>query len=218
MKAMILAAGRGERMRPLTDRLPKPLLTVGEKPLIQYHIENLVAAGIREIVINTAWLGEQIQDFLGSGTKFGASIQWSEENPALETAGGIKRALPLLGETRFVVVNADIWADFDFTALLDMDDGASLAHLVLVPNPPQHPVGDFALDTAGRLDLTGTELYTFSGLSVLSPALFDHVPEGPGALAPLLRRHAGTVTGEIYRGLWFDVGTPARLAALNERF
>ena len=215
MRAMILAAGRGERMRPLTDRVPKPLLEAGGKPLLQHHIERLVAGGVREMVINTCWLGEQIRAFAGDGSRFGASIPWSAEDPVLETAGGIKRALGMLGGDPFIVVNADVWSDFDYAALRGRCRDGALAHLVLVPNPSHHPRGDFALDRRGGLDLAGSVRFTFAGISVLSGALFDDVPDGPGPLAPVLRRHAGAVTGEIFRGLWFDIGTPARLAELD---
>jgi MurNAc alpha-1-phosphate uridylyltransferase len=212
---MVLAAGRGERMRPLTDRVPKPLLPAAGKPLIQYHIEKLVAAGVGDIVVNTAWLGQQIRAFLGDGSALGARIHWSEEETALETAGGIVRALPALGTDPFLVVNADVWTDYDYRELVQRGVRGGLAHLVLVPNPAHHPQGDFALDGAGRLDLTGAQRFTFAGLSLLSPQLFRGVPAGPGPLAPLLRRHAAEVTGEIYRGLWFDIGTAARLAELE---
>lgn len=217
MKAMILAAGRGERMRPLTDRVPKPLLMAGGKPLLQHHIERLVAAGVRDLVINTCWLGAQIRAFAGDGSRFGARIAWSHEDPVLETAGGIRRALPQLGGAPFIVVNADIWSDYDYAALAGKCRDAALGHLVLVPNPPHNPGGDFALDPLGRLDLSASERFTFAGISVLAPALFADVPDGPGPLAPVLRRHAETVTGEIHRGLWFDIGTPARLAELDAR-
>ncbi len=216
MKAMILAAGHGKRMRPLTETIPKPLLPVGGKPLIQYHIERLAAAGVEDIVINTAWLGPQIAAFVGDGSRFGVRIQLSAEGRALETAGGIRRALPLLGEGHFMIVNGDIWTDYDFVSLLNADLGDVLAHLVLVPNPPQHAEGDFTLDSVGRIDAGGGERYTYAGISVLAAALFDGVADGPAALAPLLRGQApGALTGELHRGLWFDVGTPQRLAELD---
>lgn len=216
MKAMILAAGHGKRMRPLTETTPKPLLPVAGKPLLQYHIENLVAAGVEDIVINTAWLGSQIAAFVGDGSRFGVRIRQSDEGEPLETAGGIKRALPLLGDGHFIIVNADIWTDYDFRLLLNADLGDVLAHLVLVSNPVQHPGGDFVLDSGGRIDVGPGERYTYSGLSVLHAALFDGVADGPAALAPLLRAQApGAVTGELHRGRWFDIGTPQRLAQLD---
>lgn len=216
MKAMILAAGHGKRMRPLTETIPKPLLPVAGKPLLQYHIENLVAAGVADIVINTAWLGSQIAAFVGDGARFGARIHLSDEGQPLETAGGIKRALPLLGNGHFIVVNGDIWTDYDFSALLNAKLGDVLAHLVLVSNPAQHPRGDFTLDDSGCIDAGSGERYTYSGLSVLHTALFDGVADGPAALAPLLRAQApGAVTGELHRGRWFDIGTPQRLAQLD---
>ena len=216
MKAMILAAGHGKRMRPLTQTTPKPLLPVAGKPLLQYHIENLVAAGVADIVINTAWLGSQIAAFVGDGSRFGVRIRLSDEGEPLETAGGIKRALPFLGNGHFIIVNGDIWCDYDFTALLNTDLGDVLAHLVLVPNPAQHPEGDFVLDSRGFVDASPGERYTYSGISVLHAALFDDIPDGPSALAPLLRAQApGAVTGELHRGRWFDIGTPQRLAQLD---
>jgi MurNAc alpha-1-phosphate uridylyltransferase len=212
---MILAAGHGKRMRPLTATTPKPLLEVGGKPLLQYHIEALVAAGMADIVINTAWLGEQIAAFVGDGSQFGARIALSPEGMPLETAGGIKRALPLLGESRFVVVNGDIWTDYDFADLQQVDPAVT-AHLVLVPNPPQHPGGDFYLDNAGFISPVDGPRYTYSGISMLSAAMFESLADGPAALAPLLRAQpAGAVSGEYYRGRWFDVGTPQRLAELD---
>jgi MurNAc alpha-1-phosphate uridylyltransferase len=212
---MILAAGHGKRMRPLTATTPKPLLKVGGKPLLQYHIEALVAAGMADIVINTAWLGEQVAAFVGDGSRFGARITLSPEGEPLETAGGIKRALPLLDAHRFVVVNGDTWTEYPFAALRGIDPGVA-AHLVLVPNPPQHPLGDFCLNPDGVIEPGEGPCYTFSGISVLSAAMFESLPDGPSPLAPLLRSQpTGAVTGECYRGRWFDVGTPARLAELD---
>lgn len=215
MKAMILAAGRGERMRPLTDSIPKPLLKVGGKSLIEYHIEALVRAGLCELVINTAWHGEQIEQLLGSGEKYGAVIEYSHEGEhALETAGGIVQALPLLNGGPFVVVNADIWTDYDYSNLPEsLDD---FAHLVLVDNPPQHSGGDFAL-LNGRVQNEGDTRLTFSGIGVYQPTLFSALEAGIRPLAPLLRAAmAGDkISGEHYRGQWFDIGTPERLQALD---
>jgi MurNAc alpha-1-phosphate uridylyltransferase len=218
MMAMLLAAGRGERMRPLTDLTPKPLLQVGGKPLIVWHIERLVDAGITDIVINHAHLGKKIEQALGDGSRFGATIRYSDEGTALETAGGIAFALQLLGEQPFAVVNGDIWCDYDFARLsgLAANMRQDNAHLVLVNNPPQHPHGDFGLRD-GRVTDSGPKL-TFSGIGLYRPELFMHIPRGSKApLAPLLREQiaAGRVSGEYHRGLWFDVGTPQRLAELD---
>jgi MurNAc alpha-1-phosphate uridylyltransferase len=230
MRAMILAAGRGERMRPLTDHTPKPLLEVSGKPLIVWHIENLARAGFRDLVINTAWLGKHLEAALGDGRDFGVRLHWSrEEGEPLETAGGIVKALPLLGEAPFLVVNGDIWLRYDFTRLRTMlaptlfAPTLRLAHLVLVGNPEHNRRGDFALQ--GRMfegmECTvlneGNPRFTFSGLSVLHPLLFAGLPPGRRALAPLLRAaiSAGKVTGEYFAGPWVDVGTPQRLAELD---
>ena len=225
---MILAAGRGERMRPLTDRTPKPLLAVGGKPLIVWHLERLRAAGFAHIVINHAHLGEQIEAALGNGAAFGVSIEYSREVSALETAGGIATALPLIAAEVFTVVNGDIYCEYDFSRLAEpmarLAAGHDQVHLVLVDNPPQHPKGDFVLD-AGRLHNPGSRLsaddspLTFSGIGVYHRALFAHTPAGEKApLAPLLRLaiEAGRASGEHYGGRWEDVGTPARLTALDE--
>lgn len=215
MKAMILAAGRGERMRPLTDHTPKPLLKAGGRALIEYHIDHLVAAGITELVINHAHLGEQIEAALGDGGCYGATIRYSHEVTALETAGGIFNALPLLGDGPFVVVNGDVWSDYPFERLSVEITG--LAHLVLVDNPPQHPGGDFAL-SGDRVVSDGGEKLTFSGISMLSPQLFADCSPGAFPLAPLLRQAMarGLVSGEYYRGRWYDIGTPQRLQQLDE--
>lgn len=215
MKAMILAAGRGERMRPLTDHTPKPLLKAGGRALIEYHIDHLVAAGITELVINHAHLGEQIEAALGDGGRYGATIRYSHEVTALETAGGIFNALPLLGDGPFVVVNGDVWSDYPFERL--PVSIAGLAHLVLVDNPPQHPGGDFAL-SGDRVVSDGSEKLTFSGISMLSPQLFADCSPGAFPLAPLLRQAMarGLVSGEHYRGRWYDIGTPQRLQQLDE--
>ncbi len=217
MKAMILAAGRGERMRPLTDRTPKPLLEAGGRPLILWQIEALREAGFRELVINLAHLGDRLQAALGDGAAFGVRIAYSPEpEGALETGGGIRHALPLLGPAPFLVVNGDIWTDYDYARLPAEPEG--LAHLVLVDNPPHHPEGDFALQ-AGRVLPEGEPRYCFSGIGVYRPELFADLPEGRFPLAPVLRRAmaAGRVTGEHHAGLWSDVGTPARLAELDRR-
>lgn len=216
MKAMILAAGRGERMRPLTDRTPKALLRVGGQTLIEHHIHAMVRAGITELVINHAHLGEQIVRALGDGAAYGVAIRYSPETgAALETGGGIFNALPLLGAAPFLVVNADIWTDYDFTGLPRDIDG--LAHLVMVDNPPQHPGGDFSL-SAGRLAQRGPAMLTFSGIGVYRPALFEGCAAGAFPLAPLLRRamDAGQVSGEHYTGRWYDIGTPQRLAQISD--
>ncbi len=209
---MILAAGRGERLRPLTDTRPKPLLEVEAKPLIVYHLEALARAGFTEIVINLSWLGEQIRSRLGGGDEFGLSIEYSEEPTALETAGGIVQALPLLGE-RFVVVNADIFTDFDFARLRSID---SLAHLVLVDNPDHNDGGDFSLlDATVGNDDSGR--HTFSGIAQYHRDFFADLRPGKQALAPLLRAAAanGQVSGELFQGKWIDIGTAERLQALN---
>lgn len=222
MKAMILAAGFGERLRPLTDETPKPLLHIGNKPLIQYHVERLVAAGVREIVVNTSWLGEQIESFLGDGSRFGASIAWSREMEPLETGGGIRRALPLLGNQPFVVINGDVWTDYPLQSLVERSWSEDLdAHLVLVPNPPHHVSGDFSLNVEQRVcyPLAGDQTFTFSGISVMRPetfAMFSSASERfplRDVLAGGIR--GGYVTGEVYRGTWWDVGTIERLQALN---
>jgi MurNAc alpha-1-phosphate uridylyltransferase len=222
MQAMILAAGRGERMRPLTDTLPKPLLPAGGKPLIAWHIERLVAAGMADIVINHAWLGARLEAALGDGSRYGARIRYSREGSALETAGGIANALPLLGEQPFLVINGDVWCDWDpaaATAMARQIDGRSiLAWLLLVQNPDHHPTGDFHLTDDGALAQDGGARLTFSGIGIYHPALFAGIAPGAAArLAPLLRdaigRHA--VRGQRHAGRWVDVGTPERLAALD---
>ncbi len=216
MKAMILAAGRGNRMRPLTDHRPKPLLEAGGRPLIHYHLERLAAAGIRDIVINHAHLGDQIETALGNGRAFGLSIRYSPEPTALETGGGIFKALPLLGAAPFMVINGDIWTDLDPATLgLGLDAG-DLAHLVLVENPPHNPDGDFSL-IAGRVQPDGGPRLTFSGIGVYSPSLFKDCRPGVFPLTPLLRQATadGRVGGRQHRGHWFDIGTPERLAELD---
>jgi len=220
MKAMILAAGRGERMRPLTDTRPKALLAVGGKPLIVWHIEKLAGAGFSEIVINHAHLGALIEAALGNGERFGVDIVYSPEAEALETAGGIAHALRLLGDTPFAAVNADVFSDFDYLRLADavgrLAHQDMQAHLVLVANPEHHTAGDFGLH-GGRVALEGARL-TFSGIAAYQPAVFAAIPPGSKAkLAPLLREHiaAQRVSGEMYTGRWRDIGTPARLALLD---
>jgi len=217
MRAMILAAGRGERMRPLTDHTPKPLLPVGGRALIEHHLAALAAAGFREVVINHAHLGAQIEAALGDGARYGLLIRYSPEETALETGGGIFRALPLLGPEPFVVINGDIWTDYPLAQLPQAPAG--LAHLVLVDNPAHHPQGDFALDAAGRVYEEGQPRFTFSGIGLYRPELFEGCEAGRFALAPLLRRAmaAGRVSGEHYRGAWIDVGTPERLADVERR-
>ncbi|MFQ3324971.1 MAG: MurNAc alpha-1-phosphate uridylyltransferase [Pseudomonadales bacterium] len=219
MRAMILAAGRGKRLRPLTDDKPKPLIEVGGKPLIVYHIESLVAAGVTELVINVAWLGQQIIDYLGDGAIFGASIQYSVEAEALDTGGGIFQALPMLGNEPFIVVNADIWSTYPLARLLakDLPDGG-LAHLVLVNNPAENPGGDFSLSSDGFC-LNQQPGYTFSGFRVFSPKLFIACQQGCFSVVPLLRQamDSGLISGELFDGQWVDVGTPERLNLLNEQ-
>lgn len=217
MRAMILAAGKGERMRPLTLHTPKPLLPVGGMPLIEHHIRALAAAGFTELVINHAWLGQQIEDYLGDGARFGVSIAFSAEGEPLETGGGIRRALSLLGEAPFLLVNGDVWTDYPFADLRRPLDG--LAHLVLVDNPAHHPAGDFRLQ-GGRAEPRGAQPgLTYSGIAVLDPALFAGCPAGAFKLAPLLveAMGRGAVGGEHYRGQWVDVGTVERLAEIERR-
>lgn len=218
MKAMILAAGKGERMRPLTLTTPKPLLKAGGVPLIVHHIRKLRAAGFQELVINHAWLGQQIEEALGTGEDHGVSITWSREGEPLETAGGIIRALPLLdSETGwFVVINGDIWHDFDLRGLTPPARGKAL--LVLTDNPPHHPHGDFALAAGGRVVTEGADRLTFTGISLLHRSLFDDLPPGPRKLAPILRdaMARGEVSGLHHPGRWIDIGTPERLAALDQ--
>jgi MurNAc alpha-1-phosphate uridylyltransferase len=219
---MILAAGRGERMRPLTDHTPKSMLQVGGKPLIFRHLEKLAAAGFGSVVINHAHLGQQIESAVGDGGRWNLTIRFSPEAQALETAGGIRNALPLLREQVFAVVNADVYSDYDYARLaraIRQMRGATLAHLVLVDNPPHHPAGDFSLQ--GNLVRAGAnDLLTFSGIGAYRAALFDPVaPGAKHALAPLLREQMslGRVTGEHFRGEWDDIGTPLRLADLEAR-
>ena len=226
MKAMILAAGRGERMRPLTDHTPKPLLIVGGKPLIVWHLERLADAGFKEIVINHAHLGAQIEQALGNGAKWGLSIDYSPEKVALETAGGIANALELLtkntkGDEPFLVVNGDVYTEIDFkNPVSNFNAGTKklMVHLVLVDNPPQHPDGDFAIDD-NRLKNSGKQMRTFSGVGVYHPELFGEIVKGqPAKLAPLLRKaiENDVATAQYYQGVWHDIGTPERLRSLDE--
>ncbi len=216
---MILAAGRGERMRPLTNTTPKPLLVAGGKPIIQHTIEQLVSAGFTEIVINIAHLGQQIQHTLGNGQQLGASIAYSDEDEtALETAGGIINALPLLGDNPFLVVNGDIANDYDFSQLNNKT--IDLAHLVLIPNPEHHPEGDFQLLKNGMTTVQGESKLTFSGIGLYDPKLFANTQPGKTKLAPLLRSAMidNKVTGEKFEGFWMDIGTPERLQELDKRY
>ncbi|NIL18130.1 N-acetylmuramate alpha-1-phosphate uridylyltransferase MurU [Pseudomonas sp. AN3A02] len=217
MKAMILAAGKGERMRPLTLQTPKPLIQAGGKRLIEYHLEALAKAGFTDIVINHAWLGQQIEGYMGDGAQYGVRIQYSAEGEPLETGGGIFKALPLLGDEPFLVVNGDIWTDYDFASLNQPLNG--LAHLVMVDNPPHHPSGgDFYIKDGALHDAApGADNLTFSGISVLHPELFAGCSAGAFKLAPLLRdaMAKGLVTGEHMNGRWIDVGTLERLAQVE---
>jgi MurNAc alpha-1-phosphate uridylyltransferase len=220
MKAMILAAGRGERMRPLTLSRPKPLLDVGGRALIEHHLQALVAAGFSQVVINLSWLGEQICAALGDGARFGIDIRYSEEGPEpLETGGGIFRALPLLGPAPFLVLNGDVWTTYPYAALRERWLARDLAHLVLVPNPAHNERGDFVLRDGRMREGEEGDRYTFSGIGVYHPSLFDGCRDGIFKLAPLLRAaaSAGRVSAELYEGDWLDIGTPERLAALDRR-
>lgn len=220
MKAMILAAGLGNRMRPLTLYTPKPLLEVGGKPLIVWHIEKLKKIGVTEIVINSAWLAGKLIGSLGDGSQFGVDIRWTREDEGLETAGGIINALPLLGTDPFILVNGDVWTTMDFEVLRHIKLNDDLAHLVLVDNPKQHPEGDFTLFDGRAFtfdqDVTGENL-TFSGVSVIHPKLFDGLEPGKRPLAPLLKQamHNQKISGEKLKGAWVDVGTPERLLELD---
>ncbi|WP_233078780.1 N-acetylmuramate alpha-1-phosphate uridylyltransferase MurU [Rheinheimera soli] len=218
MKAMILAAGRGERMRPLTDLLPKPLLAVAGKALIHYHLEALRDAAVQDIVINHAWLGHLLPQHLGTGQQFGVKIRYSDEGAeGLETAGGIKKALPLLGDAPFMVINGDVFSDYPYQQLMDKLAPDSLAHLVLVPNPLQHPNGDFGISATGLALAEAEQCFTFSGIAVYRPEFFSAVPEGKQKLAPYLRRAMAQhqVTAELYQGVWHDIGTVQRLNELS---
>ncbi|WP_051919427.1 N-acetylmuramate alpha-1-phosphate uridylyltransferase MurU [Basilea psittacipulmonis] len=226
MKAMILAAGRGERMKPLTDSCPKPLLNVHDKPLIVWHIERLKAHGIQDIVINTAWLGEQITHALGKGEQWGVTIEYSHEHyPGLETAGGIAQALPLLGQEPFLVINGDIWTDWPIQEAFKMRDDLKrhecLASLIFVNNPAHHPSGDYGIQDHRLCSKTPENAYTFSGIGVYQPEFFKKIahyqPMIPYKLKPLFDQALANhqVMAHLYQGLWFDIGTPERLATLD---
>jgi len=214
---MILAAGRGERLRPLTDRVPKPLLEAGGKPLLAWHLERLAQAGFRDIVINVSHLGELIERRFGTGAGFGVTIAWSREAAPLETAGGIAQACALLGSEPFLLLNADIWCDYDFSRARGLRLETRLAHLVLVPNPPHAPRGDFSL-RAGTVGNEAAPRYTYAGIALLAPRLVAGVSAGAKApLAPLLRAAASRaeISGELFQGIWRDAGTAGRLAELE---
>ena len=228
LRALVFAAGKGERMRPLTDSTPKPLLRVGGKPLIAWHLERLAAIGVRDVVLNTSWLADQFEPALGDGAAWGLRLHYSYEGPEpLETGGGMLKALPLLGDAPFLVINADAWTDADFATL--PREPAGLAHLLMVDNPAQHPRGDFRLDADGRLGDDGAPRLTYSGIGVYRPAILDGwrtiIGSAPGSeldpprfkLVPLLRAAMarGLVHGQYHAGSWTDVGTPERLAALD---
>jgi MurNAc alpha-1-phosphate uridylyltransferase len=221
VKAMILAAGLGQRMRPLTDQLPKPLLQVGGKPLLQYHLENLRAAGITEIIINLAYLGEKIREFVGDGSRFGVQARYSQEPEPLETAGALLKALPLLGGEPFLVINSDVWSDYSLNKLADYTLGAQHSgHLILVPNPDFHPVGDFGLrDDGVVVEDDHSPRYTFAGISLLHPHMIATYPQRREKfpLVEVFRYEIarGNLTAEVHRGRWSDVGTPERLRLLG---
>ena len=220
MRAMILAAGLGKRMQPLTANLPKPLLQVRGKPLIEHQIEKLVAAGVSGIVINHFYLGDMIEAVLGDGSRFGVEISYSQESTRLDTAGGIIKSLPQLHDDSFIVVNADIWTDFDFSSLQAVDGKDRLAHLVLVDNTDHNPYGDFYIDDAGRVHEDHSardQKLTFSGIYVLHKNLFTGLPIESISVVPLLQAAMteNRVSGEIHLGLWMDIGTPARLQEVN---
>lgn len=221
MRAMILAAGLGKRMQPLTADLPKPLLKVADKSLIEHQLDRLAAAGVESVVINHFYLGNMIEEALGDGSQFGLEIQYSKEAIRLETAGGIIKALPKLKDDSFIVVNSDIWTDFDFSTLQEVDGEDRLAHLVLVENADHNPHGDFYIDENGRVhedhDAADARL-TFSGISVMHKNLFKDLPIQPRSFVPLLQEamQADKVSGEVHSGLWIDVGTPERLQEVNK--
>ncbi len=215
MRAMILAAGRGERMRPLTDHTPKPLLQVGGKPLIEYHLERLCVAGITEIVINIAWLGAQLRNALGDGSRYGVHIAYSDEGDyALETGGGIFEALPLLGREPFIVVSGDVWVDYPYADLAMKLAANDLAHLVLVPNPDFHPRGDFGLQQ-DRVTGPGEPSFTYANIGIYRRELFVGCQSGRFALAPLLYKSIGRLGGELFTGRWHNLGNPEQLGVLD---
>lgn len=217
MKAMILAAGKGERMRPLTDQIPKPLLEVAGKPLIVWHLEKLAKANFEEVIINHAYLGEMIEAYIGDGSRWNLKITYSREGSPLETAGGIKKALPLIGDQPFLVINADIYTDFNFATIKNRNLNDCKGHLVMVKNPKQHPDGDFFLQN-NQIELEGKERLTFSGIAIYQPKIFEDINiESVAKLAPILKKLIGAkcISGEAYQGLWFDIGTPERLNEVN---
>lgn len=216
MKAMILAAGLGTRMRPLTDSTPKPMLLVAGVPLIEYHVRNCVRAGIAQIVINHAYLGEQIEAYLGDGRRFDCTIEYSREGEPLDTGGGIFRALPLLGDEPFIAMNADVWTDYPLKKLLDKTP--ERAHLVMTNNPPQHPQGDFYLRDGLLSEAGENGKLTWTGIRVINPALFENCSDGVFSIVPLLKQamKENRVSGEYFSGRWFDIGTPERLREINE--
>jgi MurNAc alpha-1-phosphate uridylyltransferase len=216
MKALVFAAGRGERMRPLTDTTPKPLLKAGGKALIEYSIENLAKAGFRDVVINVAYLGQQIIDYCGDGSRWGVSIAYSDEgDTALETAGGIVKALPLLGQQPFLAINSDIICDYPLAQLRGRQ--FDLAHLVMIDNPPHHPQGDFSLDSTGLLSEQGDNKLTFSGIGLYRPELFAGLSVEPMKLRPVFNAamQSQRISGERFTGTWIDIGTPERLNELD---
>lgn len=220
MKAMILAAGRGTRMAPLTDHCPKPLLPLQGKTLIEHHIEKLARAGIVDIVINHAYLGHMIEQHLGNGERYGVRVQYSPESVALETGGGVLQALPLLGDEPFLLINGDVWTNWDYRQAFDVSLGAHFAHLWLVPNPEHHPVGDFCLrnEQVSNDDVPVDQRFTFSGISLIDPKLVANHRPGAFALAPLLRKacEQQRVVGSLLQADWVDVGTPQRLQQLEQ--
>jgi MurNAc alpha-1-phosphate uridylyltransferase len=215
MKAMILAAGRGERLRPLTDEIPKPLIEVAGRSLIEYHLINLAASGFKEIVINTAWLADKIHQQLGDGSNYGVKIRYSDEGEALDTAGGIINALPLLGKDPFLVVNGDIWCDYDFSTLPELKYPMQ-AHLLLVNNPGHNQKGDFALQDV-LIKNNGNPMFTYSGIGIFTEKFFADQNSGISPLAPLIRQKSERelISGQIHHGLWTDVGTVERLLELE---
>ena len=217
MKAMILAAGKGERMRPLTDQIPKPLLEVAGKPLIAWHLEKLAKANFEEVIINHAYLGEMIEAYVGDGSRWNLKIAYSREGSPLETAGGIKKALPLIGDQPFLVINADIYTDFNFATIKNRNLNDCKVHLVMVKNPKQHPDGYFFLQN-NQIELKGKKRLTFSGIAIYQPKIFEDINIEPVAkLAPILKKLIGAkcISGEAHQGLWFDIGTPERLNEVN---
>lgn len=217
MKAMILAAGRGERLRPLTDETPKPLIKVVGRSLIEYHLINLANSGFKEIIINTAWLADKIHQQLGDGNRYGVSITYSDEGTALETAGGIINALPLLGKEPFMVINGDIWCDFDFATLPELHNNTQ-AHLVLVNNPEHNPSGDFAIEN-DLIRNKGNIMNTYSGIGIFSSEFFAQQKPGATPLAPIIRKKCDKdlVSGQLHEGSWTDVGTLERLQELEKQ-